>query len=227
MVRQIPYSPAFPAPFAGSAGVPAPDSAESRGRPSAVGLPVLRTVRAREETAGAAHDAGSPHGCAADPAARSKRAWAVAASVPDPEVPVLTIEDLGVLRDVVVEGGRVTVTITPTYSGCPAMDAIRDDVVLALTSEGFDEVQVRLVLAPAWTTDWMTDAGKQKLVDYGIAPPTGRAAVGGPIRLALSVRCPRCGSLDTRELARFGSTSCKALYECRACLEPFDHFKVH
>ncbi|MDW4573989.1 1,2-phenylacetyl-CoA epoxidase subunit PaaD [Microbacterium sp. M3] len=156
----------------------------------------------------------------------------MAASVPDPEVPVLTIEDLGVLRDIVVEGGRVTVTITPTYSGCPAMDAIRDDVVLALRSDGFDDVVVRLVLAPAWTTDWMTDAGKQKLVDYGIAPPTGRAvhpgsATGGPIRLALSVRCPRCGSLDTRELARFGSTSCKALYECRACLEPFDHFKVH
>jgi len=155
------------------------------------------------------------------------RAWEVAARVPDPEVPVLTIDDLGVLRDVAVDGGRVTVTITPTYSGCPAMDAIRDDVVLALTSDGFENVEVRLVLAPAWTTDWMSDAGKQKLIDYGIAPPTGRAAVKGPIRLQLSVRCPRCGSIDTRELARFGSTSCKALYECRACLEPFDHFKVH
>ncbi len=155
------------------------------------------------------------------------RAWEVAASVLDPEVPVLTIEDLGVLRDVAVDGDRVTVTITPTYSGCPAMDAIRDDVVLALTAAGFADVDVRLVLAPAWTTDWMTDAGKHKLVEYGIAPPTGRAAVNGPIRLQLSVRCPRCGSLDTREIARFGSTSCKALYECRACLEPFDHFKVH
>ena len=155
------------------------------------------------------------------------RAWQAAASVLDPEVPVLTIEDLGVLRDVVVEGDRVTVTITPTYSGCPAMDAIRDDVVLALLSAGFAHVDVRLVLAPAWTTDWMTDAGKRKLVDYGIAPPTGRAAVRGPIPVRLSVRCPRCGSLDTREVARFGSTSCKALYECRACLEPFDHFKVH
>ena len=160
-------------------------------------------------------------------AATAERAWEVVASVLEPEVPVLTIEDLGVLRDVVVDAGRVTVTITPTYSGCPAMDAIRDDVVLALTSAGFDDIDVRLVLAPAWTTDWMTDAGKHKLVEYGIAPPTGRAAVGGPIRLQLSVRCPRCGSLDTRELARFGSTSCKALYECRACLEPFDHFKVH
>lgn len=155
-------------------------------------------------------------------------AWRIAASVADPEVPVLTIEDLGVLRAVEVDGDMVRVDITPTYSGCPAMDAIRDDVILALTAAGFARVDVRLVLSPAWTTDWMTDAGKRKLAEYGIAPPTGRAAVGaGPIRLTLSVRCPRCGSLDTREVSRFGSTSCKALYECRACLEPFDHFKVH
>jgi len=155
-----------------------------------------------------------------------ERAWGVAAAVKDPEVPVLTIEDLGVLRDVAIDGDRVRVDITPTYSGCPAMDAIRDDVELALTHAGFDEVEVRLVLAPAWTTDWMSDEGKRKLTEYGIAPPTGRAAHRGPIRVALGVRCPRCGSLDTREISRFGSTSCKALYECRACLEPFDHFKV-
>ncbi|MFF7291821.1 1,2-phenylacetyl-CoA epoxidase subunit PaaD [Microbacterium sp. NPDC008134] len=155
-------------------------------------------------------------------------AWRIAAGVADPEVPVLTIEDLGVLRAVDVDGARVRVDITPTYSGCPAMDTIRDDVILALTAAGYGEVEVRLVLAPAWTTDWMSDAGKRKLERYGIAPPTGRAAVpSGPIRLALSVRCPRCGSLDTREVSRFGSTSCKALFECRACLEPFDHFKVH
>ena len=159
--------------------------------------------------------------------AATRRAWDIAAAVPDPEVPVLTIEDLGVLREVSVQGDRVAVTITPTYSGCPAMDAIRDDVVLALTAAGYVHVDVRLVLAPAWTTDWMTDAGKRKLVDYGIAPPTGRAAVRGPIPVRLAVRCPQCGSLDTREIARFGSTSCKALYECRACLEPFDHFKAH
>lgn len=158
----------------------------------------------------------------------TQAAWRIAASVPDPEVPVLTIEDLGVLRAVEVDGTAVHVDITPTYSGCPAMDTIRDDVVLALTAAGFDEVFVRLVLSPAWTTDWMTQAGKTKLAEYGIAPPTGRAAVStGPIRLALSVRCPRCGSLDTREVSHFGSTSCKALFECRACLEPFDHFKVH
>lgn len=158
----------------------------------------------------------------------TQAAWRIAASVPDPEVPVLTIEDLGVLRAVEVDGTAVHVDITPTYSGCPAMDTIRDDVVLALTAAGFDEVFVRLVLSPAWTTDWMTQAGKSKLAEYGIAPPSGRAAVStGPIRLALSVRCPRCGSIDTREVSHFGSTSCKALFECRACLEPFDHFKVH
>lgn len=156
-----------------------------------------------------------------------ERAWEVAAAVPDPEVPVLTIEDLGVLRDVAVDGDRATVTITPTYSGCPAMDAIRDDIVLALTREGWRQVDVRLVLSPAWTTDWMTDAGRRKLSAYGIAPPTGRAAARGPIPVRLAVKCPQCGSLDTREVARFGSTSCKALYECRACLEPFDHFKAH
>ena len=155
-------------------------------------------------------------------------AWRIAAAVADPEVPVLTIEDLGVLRAVESDGARVRVDITPTYSGCPAMDTIRDDVILARTAAGFGEVEVRLVLAPAWTTDWMSDAGKRKLERYGIAPPTGRAAVhDGPIPLTLSVRCPRCGSLDTREVSRFGSTSCKALFECRACLEPFDHFKVH
>ncbi|MBD8023582.1 1,2-phenylacetyl-CoA epoxidase subunit PaaD [Microbacterium gallinarum] len=159
--------------------------------------------------------------------AESARAWRIAAAVPDPEVPVLTVEDLGVLRDVSVDGDRVTVTITPTYSGCPAVDTIRDDIVLALTEAGFTDVDVRLTLTPAWTTDWMSDEGRDKLRSYGIAPPTGKASVGGPIRLQLAVKCPRCGSLDTRELARFGSTSCKALYECRACLEPFDHFKVH
>jgi ring-1,2-phenylacetyl-CoA epoxidase subunit PaaD len=155
------------------------------------------------------------------------QAWRVAATVTDPEVPVLTIEDLGVLRDVRVDGERVTVTLTPTYSGCPALETMRDDVILALTAAGFGDVDVRTTLSPAWTTDWMTDAGKQKLTDFGIAPPSGRAALRqGPIKLRLAVKCPRCGSLDTREVSRFGSTSCKALYECRACLEPFDHFKA-
>ena len=158
---------------------------------------------------------------------RRDEAWRIAAAVTDPEVPVLTLEDLGVLRNVVIDGERVIVTLTPTYSGCPALDTMRDDVILSLTAAGFRDVDVRTTLTPAWTTDWMTDAGKQKLIDFGIAPPTGRSALGqGPIRLRLAVKCPRCESLDTREVSRFGSTSCKALYECRACLEPFDHFKV-
>ncbi len=153
--------------------------------------------------------------------------WDIAAAVPDPEIPVLTIEDLGVLRSVDVhDDGSVAITITPTYSGCPAMDAIRDDIVTALAARGHTDVRVDLVLAPAWTTDWMSDAGKTKLQEYGIAPPTGKAAAG-PVRLGLSVKCPQCSSLNTRELTRFGSTSCKALYVCQDCREPFDYFKVH
>jgi len=154
------------------------------------------------------------------------RARALAAAVPDPEVPVLTIDDLGVLRDVAVDdAGRVEVVITPTYSGCPAMDAIREDVLRALHDNGFHDVQVRLVLSPAWTTDWMSEDGRRKLTEYGIAPPTGRRPAG-PVALTLAVRCPRCGSADTRELSRFGSTACKSLWQCRSCAEPFDHFKA-
>lgn len=154
-------------------------------------------------------------------------AWDIAATVCDPEIPVLTIEDLGILRGAhVSDTGQVLVTITPTYSGCPAMDAIRDDVTTALTRAGYDDVSVRLVLSPAWTTDWMSDDGKAKLAEYGIAPPTGLAAAGR-VRIGLSVKCPQCSSLNTRELTRFGSTSCKALYVCQDCREPFDYFKVH
>lgn len=158
---------------------------------------------------------------------RQDEAWRVAASVTDPEIPVLTIEDLGVLREVAVDGERVRVTLTPTYSGCPAIDAMRDDVILALTAAGFADVDVRTTLSPAWTTDWMSDAAKRKLREFGIAPPTGRTPLGqGPVKVRLAVKCPRCGSIDTREVTHFGSTACKALYECRACLEPFDHFKA-
>jgi ring-1,2-phenylacetyl-CoA epoxidase subunit PaaD len=158
-----------------------------------------------------------------------QRAWDIAATVVDPEIPVLTIADLGILRNVDVQGSTVTVTITPTYSGCPAMDAIRDDVYAAFKKEGYADVHVDLVLAPAWTTDWMTEAGKQKLQEYGIAPPTGHSKAGGhsgPVRLSLAVKCPQCNSLNTKELTRFGSTSCKALYVCQDCKEPFDYFKV-
>jgi len=153
-----------------------------------------------------------------------ERARAAAGAVLDPEVPVLTIADLGVLRAVAVDAaGAVEVTITPTYSGCPAMDAIRSDVEHALREAGFDDVRVRTVLAPAWTTDWMTDTGRRALAEYGIAPPGRRA--GQAVVLSLTVKCPRCGSARTRELSRFGSTACKSLWQCRDCGEPFDHFK--
>ena len=142
-------------------------------------------------------------------------------AVVDPELPFVTIAELGILRDVAVHGDRVSVTITPTYSGCPAMSAIAEDIRAAL--DGAD-VSIETVLSPAWTTDWMTPRGKSKLLAAGIAPPMHQA---GAIPLALSVRCPQCGSARTSELSRFGSTSCKALWRCDDCLEPFDSFKVH
>jgi ring-1,2-phenylacetyl-CoA epoxidase subunit PaaD len=155
------------------------------------------------------------------------RASAAAGAVLDPEVPVLTIADLGVLRDVTVDpAGRVIVTVTPTYSGCPAMDVIRRDVEDAVRAAGFADVAVHTVLSPAWTTDWMTDEGRRALADYGIAPPQRRASTSGPVLVSLSVRCPQCDSGDTRELSRFGSTACKSMWACNSCLEPFDHFKA-
>lgn len=154
------------------------------------------------------------------------RAWEAAASVPDPEVPVVTVEDLGILRSVEVdEEGHVDVRVTPTYSGCPATETIQSDIRAALAQAGFDDVTVELVLAPAWTTDWVTDEGRAKLEAYGIAPPQPRGR-DGVVSLTLAVRCPQCGSPDTRELSRFGSTACKALWVCGACKEPFDHFKA-
>ncbi|WP_300342857.1 1,2-phenylacetyl-CoA epoxidase subunit PaaD [Nesterenkonia sp.] len=156
------------------------------------------------------------------------RVWDAAARVNDPEIPVLSIADLGILRAAAAtDDGGAVVVITPTYSGCPAMDTITEDVSAALRHQGYDPVEVQTVLKPSWTTDWMTEEGKEKLRAYGITPPTGSAPVReGPIPVGLSVKCPRCDSLDTKELARFGSTACKALYQCRSCLEPFDYFKV-
>jgi len=152
--------------------------------------------------------------------------FAIAAKVNDPEIPVLSIADLGILRDVTVtEDGAVQVVITPTYSGCPAMDVISEDLHSTFRDAGYQKVEIKLVLTPAWSTDWMSEEGKQKLEAYGIAAPTGRAHAGR-ITLGMSVKCPRCHSLNTRELARFASTSCKALYTCKDCLEPFDYFKV-
>jgi len=152
--------------------------------------------------------------------------WELAATVVDPEVPVLTIEDLGVLRRVAIDGSTVLVDITPPYSGCPAVDAMRDDILTVLHEAGYEDVVVRSVLAPAWTTDWMSQAGRDKLETYGIAAPAPRGT-GGTVSLGLGIRCPHCGSMHTRELSRFGSTSCKALYVCQRCQEPFDYFKEH
>lgn len=139
----------------------------------------------------------------------------IAASVVDPEIPVLTIADLGILRDVDIEDDRVVVTITPTYSGCPAMRQIEDDIVTALADAGFADAEVRTVYQPAWTTDWISEEGRRKLADFGIAPPTAES----------DVLCPRCAAADPRLVARFGSTACKALMVCSSCREPFDWFK--
>jgi ring-1,2-phenylacetyl-CoA epoxidase subunit PaaD len=155
-----------------------------------------------------------------------RRAWDAAAQVVDPEIPVLTIADLGVLRDVAVHDGRVEVAITPTYSGCPAMNMIALEIELALEREGIARPVIRTVLSPAWTTDWMSDDGRRKLREYGIAPPvngSGRRALFGEQEVA----CPQCGSANTELLSEFGSTSCKALWRCKSCREPFDYFKCH
>ena len=150
----------------------------------------------------------------------------VLSQVTDPEIPVITIEDLGILRDVTLDGTAITVTITPTYSGCPAMEEIRADINTALAAHGWDDVTVRLVLSPAWTTEWMTDEGRRKLEEFGIAPP--RRTRGGPVVVLLGgLTCPQCGSRDTEELSRFASTACKSMWRCRSCREPFDHFKDH
>ncbi|WP_168581769.1 1,2-phenylacetyl-CoA epoxidase subunit PaaD [Gephyromycinifex aptenodytis] len=158
------------------------------------------------------------------------KVWDLAATVCDPEVPVLTLEDLGVLRSARATEKGALVEITPTYSGCPALGVMRDDVTQVLVENGYQDVEVRVVLSPAWTTDWMSEDGKRKLTEYGIAPPDPAHRRQGPrfggTPVALAVKCPHCHSLDTVEASRFGSTACKALYTCKSCLEPFDYFKV-
>ena len=149
--------------------------------------------------------------------------------LPDPEIPVITIDDLGIVRDVVLDGDRAVVTITPTYSGCPAMRAIADAIEVTARRHGV-QAEVVTQLSPAWTTDWMSESGKDSLRRFGIAPPTGTGPVrpAGPVVVDLSVRqvrCPQCGSTDTEETSRFGATACKALRRCLACREPFEEFK--
>jgi ring-1,2-phenylacetyl-CoA epoxidase subunit PaaD len=155
-----------------------------------------------------------------------QRAWDIAAGVVDPEIPVLTIADLGVLRDVAIHDGRVEVAITPTYSGCPAMNMITREVELALDRAGFRNSQVRIVLSPAWTTDWISEDGRRKLREYGIAPPLAASSRRGLFGVQ-QVACLQCGSKNTEVLSEFGSTSCKALWRCKSCREPFDYFKCH
>lgn len=143
--------------------------------------------------------------------------------VSDPEIPVLTVLDMGIVRDVKMNGDETEIVITPTYSGCPAMDAISMDIRLKMAEHGFKKVKITSVLSPAWTTDWMTEDGKSKLKAYGIAPPLPRSLD----KSGSEVECPHCHSLHTRLLSQFGSTACKALYQCNDCKEPFDYFKCH
>jgi ring-1,2-phenylacetyl-CoA epoxidase subunit PaaD len=172
------------------------------------------------------------------------RAHELAASVPDPEIPAVTLEDLGILRSVSREGDRIVVMLTPTYTGCPATQVIADDVRRALADGGLSGADVRLTLSPPWTTDWITPRGRDRLREYGIAPPgacAGGAAVvrfvprggprgaasGGIADTAGSIACPRCGSAEVERVSEYGSTPCKALYRCTACREPFDYFKPY
>ncbi len=160
-----------------------------------------------------------------------RRARELAATVTDPEMPMLTLADLGVLRDVRVdEDGTVVVTITPTYSGCPAMATMRDDLVHRLNDHGHPDVEVRVSLSPAWSSDWISERGRRALVEHGISAPGVAPRHDGPIALSLlptrrSIACPRCGSPEVELTSEFGATACKAIYRCTDCLEPFEHVK--
>ena len=167
-----------------------------------------------------------------------KEIWDLLETVPDPEVPVLSVVDLGVVRGVSTsllakrqsdlnENTEVTITITPTYSGCPAMDMISMGIRMALMEAGFKQVNIKQQLSPAWTTDWMSEAGKRKLKEYGIAPPLSNNIVDELFGEGHKIQCPQCNSMNTELVSQFGSTSCKALYRCLDCKEPFDYFKCH
>jgi ring-1,2-phenylacetyl-CoA epoxidase subunit PaaD len=155
-----------------------------------------------------------------------QKVWARLAEIPDPEVPVITITELGVVRDVQWDGSELAITITPTYTGCPAMSLFTAEIRAAMHEWGFDNVKINTVFSPAWTTDWLSQSAREKLRQYGIAPPVQHTA--NPDDLFApppAVPCPRCGSAHTHEQSRFGSTSCKALYLCDSCHEPFEYFK--
>lgn len=159
-----------------------------------------------------------------------EKAWELLEQVKDPEVPVLSIVDLGIVREVnPASEEAIEVVITPTYSGCPAMDVIGSNIDTVLRKAGYKSINIKTVLAPAWTTDWLSEKGKEKLEAYGIAPPVGattdkRVLMGGEFE---AVRCPQCKSTNTKMISQFGSTACKALFQCEDCLEPFDYFKCH
>ena len=160
-----------------------------------------------------------------------QKIMAILAGVVDPEVPVLSVIDLGVVREVRIKGeesDEIEIIITPTYSGCPAMDVIRMNIRMALLQHGYENHIITTILSPAWTTDWMSEEGKQKLKAYGIAPPHPKQQVCNSKLFAdEAVECPRCHSYHTRRISEFGSTACKALYQCNDCYEPFDYFKCH
>jgi ring-1,2-phenylacetyl-CoA epoxidase subunit PaaD len=155
---------------------------------------------------------------------REKHAWRVLDGVPDPEIPVISVRELGIVRDVCVANGVLEVFLTPTYSGCPATEMIEQGVREALDAAGLGPIRVSTRLAPAWTTDWISDEGKRKMQQYGIAPPV-HTRDAKPIVFVPRLTCPYCGSRDTERLSAFGSTACKSLHRCRACMEPFEHFK--
>lgn len=155
--------------------------------------------------------------------------WKILEDVYDPEVPVLSVIDLGIIRDVAVVNDELEVTITPTYTGCPAMDVISMNIRFALIQNGYTKVNIKSVLSPAWTTEWMTETGKAKLKAYGVAPPKEMHSVCTPATFQEeeAIQCPLCNSYHTKLISRFGSTACKALYQCEDCKEPFDYFKCH
>ena len=154
--------------------------------------------------------------------------WTILEEVTDPEIPVLTVADLGIIRDIKIhEDETIEVIITPTYSGCPAMNTIEINIKAALQEKGFDKIKVSTILSPAWTTDWLSEAGKRKLKEYGIAPPVGSRSKRALFGEEPVVECPHCNSKNTEMISQFGSTACKSLYRCKDCLEPVDYFKCH